>query len=76
MDRPNCFDTDAQFDEYMAMLLKAVDVPDDQRHFCFDCTPDHQHQMMQEGRCEYPENATKFVLMDIMGEKSLQGIRF
>ncbi len=51
--RPSCFDTERQFDEWVAAAR-------DSGHYvpnhCADCTPDYQRRMIAAGRCEHPDH--------------------
>jgi hypothetical protein len=47
MPRPKCFSSDDRFESYMEALRKTTKDP--RATFCWDCTPAHKQDMIDEG---------------------------
>jgi hypothetical protein len=58
MIKPPCFDTQADFEAYMELLDQTV--KDENRSFCWDCTPEYQRSMVKQNLCTHKE--TVFVV--------------
>ena len=60
MAKPNCFDTDVQWDEWRAAHNTLIGGKSSEQSYCLDCTAEHQREMKLQERCEYPV-ATAFM---------------
>lgn len=58
---PPCFEDWEHWDSYYRPC-KRSGLGDPYAKFCFDCTPNNQRDMIEHGRCMWPE--VKFFLMD------------
>ena len=53
MEKPKCFDTDVQWQQWSALNHGPSRVP--KHHgYCYDCTPKYQAEMLRVERCSYP----------------------
>lgn len=63
MSYPPCFDSNAQYQDW---VKAAEEAEYDKRHptnFCNDCLPEYKRRMLMEGRCEHP--GVKFIRIGI-----------
>lgn len=71
--RPDCFDSEVQYRDYMTLKRMSQVVLHKHPGVCMDCTPEYKAKMLEQGRCQHPE--TLFVVqVDRHMESSLVGI--
>lgn len=58
---PRCWDKPDDWREWVRLnkIAGPVDRKKSLEHFCADCTPEYAERMKQEGRCAYPDPATR-----------------
>lgn len=57
MDKPECFDSDEQWQQWRTMAQLSACAT---KCFCIDCLPRYRDAMVEQGRCRYP--GTVFVI--------------
>lgn len=55
---PKCWDIAEDWAEW-SRLNKVAAVSGQLDHFCADCTPQYAEEMKRQGRCAYPDEATR-----------------